>query len=171
MKGFTLIELLIVLAVAALVAGFALPSLGALVADARRAATVNALVASLNLARHASITGAQAVSVCASRDGVHCGKDWNDGWMTFVAPRGWRVQHPVAEQHLLEHAPAPRAPLAVASNRDRYTFRPHRLRATNGTVVVCDRTARIPARAIVIAPSGRIRTTGVVPPWAAEVCP
>lgn len=167
MRGHTLIETLIVIAVIALLLGVALPSFSALVADHRRAATVNGLVTALHHARVASLTRARPASVCPDA-GDRCGDDWANGWLVFVEPRGWRAGQKVPEPSVLYRFGAVHGSFTLASNRAAYRFRPFRARSTNGTLLVCP--AGRPGRAVIIAPSGRIRTTTEMPRWAPEAC-
>lgn len=167
MRGHTLIETLIVIAVIGVLLGVALPSFSALVADHRRAATVNGLVTALHHARHASLTRARPTRVCPD-GGDRCGKEWADGWFVFVEPPGWRSGRPVPESAVLYRFDAVHGSLQVASNRPAYRFRPFRSRSTNGTLLVC--AAGHPGRAVVIAPSGRVRTTAEMPRWAPAAC-
>lgn len=167
MRGYTLIETLIVIAVIGILVGIALPSFSALVADTRRAATVNGLVTALHHARHASVTRARPTRVCPE-GGDRCGDDWADGWLVFVEPPGWRTGQPVPEPSVLYRFGAVHGTLTLASNRAAYRFRPFRARSTNGTLLVCP--AGRPGRAVVIAPSGRVRTTAEMPHWAPDSC-
>lgn len=142
-------ETLVVAAVAMVLALLAWPSFAALVADHRRVVTVNALVASLQHARHAAAMRNRVVSVCPSVAGIQCGDDWRLGWVAFTEPAGWRHGDDIPAAAIL-HRGDSAAGVSIHANRTRFRFRPHG-RSTNGTLVVC------PARAIVVAPSGRVR--------------
>jgi type IV fimbrial biogenesis protein FimT len=166
MKGFTVLEAMIVLAIAAIVALAAWPSFAALLAEHRRIVAVNALVGTLQHARHAAVSRARAVSVCAA--GPHparCGDDWGRGWLAFIEPRGWRVQQPVPAAAVV-HRAAVGTGIAIASNRGRYRFRPHG-RATNGTFVLCSADRDADARLVVVSATGRVRNAAA----ARDRCP
>jgi type IV fimbrial biogenesis protein FimT len=149
MNGFTVLEALVVAIVAMVLALVAWPSFAALLADHRRIVTVNALVASLQHARHAAVMQNRVVNVCPSVAGKECGDDWRAGWVAFLAPAGWRPGDGIPGGATL-HRGDPAPGVAVDANRTLFRFRPHG-RSTNGTIVVC------PLRTIVVAPSGRVR--------------
>lgn len=151
-QGFTLLEALIVMAVMAILLGVAVPALTDMLAEARRISAVNAIVATMNRARHAAVTERRRVTVCPSADGTLCDSDWSDGWIL------WVQSEPVRHRQQ-----ALRGAIRVAANRSRFRFNPHGLRATNGTLVVC---ASGRASAVVISHTGRVRTTREVPDWA-----
>lgn len=84
-RGFTLGELLTTMGIAAIAMAVALPGIRNGLGDQRRAAAVNELVATLQLARSAAATRNQPVTVCPSADGLSCsGDDWAGGWIAFV---------------------------------------------------------------------------------------
>lgn len=151
-QGITLLEALIAIAVMAIVLGVAVPSLADMLAEARRISTVNAIVATMNRARHAAVTERRRVTVCPSADGDLCDHDWSDGWIL------WVQAEPVRHRQQ-----APRGAVQVSANRSRFRFNPHGLRATNGTLVVC---ASGRGSAVVISHTGRVRTTRRLPDWA-----
>lgn len=153
MNGFTVLELLVVAVVAVILTLIAWPGFATLLADHRRIVTVNALVASLQHARHAAVMQNRAVTVCPSAAGARCDDDWHVGWVAFLEPQGWRTGDDIPASRVL-HRGDPAAGVSIHSNRARFRFRPHG-RSTNGTALVCSgRTAR----AVVIAPSGRVRS-------------
>jgi len=169
-KGMTLVELLTTLAVAMLLLGVALPSFKHLVAEHRRVSTVNDLVSAATLARHTAITHRRTVLLCASHDGEYCSDDWHAGWMVFLEPRGWQVADAVAESDLIHHHPPPHHSIMLIGNRDRFRFRPDRRRSTNGTWVVCRRDRGAKGSAVVVAPTGRVRSTRDTPAWSDAAC-
>jgi len=84
-RGFTLGEILTTMAIAAIVMAAALPGIRNGLGDQRRAAAVNELVATLQLARSTAITRNLPVSICPSEDGAHCADvGWDRGWIAFV---------------------------------------------------------------------------------------
>ena len=166
MKGFTVMEVLVVLAVAGILALIAWPSFASLLAEHRRIVAVNALVSTLQHARHAAITRARPVSVCAGDpDPLRCGDDWGRGWFAFIEPVGWRPQHGVPGANVV-HRGRVGAAVRIGANRDRFRFRPHG-RSTNGTFVFCTRDPDAAARLVVVSTTGRVRNQAA---WRAR-CP
>lgn len=82
--GITLIELLVTVAVLAVLLGIVLPSWQSMFRANRLTESVNALVASLQLARHEAIRSGQRVTLCASKDGATCSSEgYEHGWIVF----------------------------------------------------------------------------------------
>lgn len=157
-RGHSLYELLVTLAIAALVLTLGLPSFGTLLADKRLRAETDALFHALHLARKASIVRRREVTLCPSRDGASCdgGTDWSAGWILFVnADRDGPPQVDAGEPVLARRQVDER--VRIDANRRAFTLRATHLRATNGTLVVCDRAGRAEARAVVVSYTGRPR--------------
>jgi len=92
-RGVTLIELMITLVVMMIVLMIAAPPFGALLARNKLSATVNDLIATLNLARSTAVMGTVPVTICADNGSGACGTedDWAKGALVFrdaiVAPQ------------------------------------------------------------------------------------
>lgn len=157
-RGFSLLELLLTIAIAALILGLGIPSFGKVAARARQAVAVDALFHAVHLARKESIMRRREVSLCPTVDGRRCapGRDWSSGFLLFEnRDRDEPPQVDDGEPVLHRHVPP--ASVQVVANRRGFTLRATVRRATNGTIVVCDRAARIPAKAVVISYTGRPR--------------
>lgn len=168
-RGFSLYELLVTLSIAALLLIVGLPSMASLIARHRQHVEINALFHAVHLARKESITRRRVVSLCPSADGERCGRDWSAGWIMFV---NTDRDSPPAVDHgeavLTRHGVG--ATLRLSANRQAFTLRATRLRATNGTIVVCDRADRIPPKALVISYTGRPRVALATPRGEPYVC-
>lgn len=157
-RGYSLYELAMTLALAALVLTVGLPSFGSLAADKRLRAETDALFHAVHLARKASIVRRRVVSLCPSVDGISCsqGYDWSTGWIVFAnvdrdEPPQVDAGEPVLRRHTVDER------VQIAANRRGFTLRSTHLRATNGTLVVCDRSGRAETRALVVSYTGRPR--------------
>ena len=156
--GYSLYELIMTLGLLSIVLGLGLPSLAGLVADNALRAETDALFHAMHLARQESVIRRRVVTLCASVDGESCDPDnrWSDGWILFVNERRLgsdlrSAGEPLLRQHTVGDA------AVIMSNRKAFSFRATELRATNGTLVVCDRADRIAPRAVVVSYTGRPR--------------
>ena len=159
-QGFSLYELIMTMALVALVLTLGIPSFGGILANHRLKVEVNALFHAVHLARKSSIVRRRAVSICPSSNGIDCepGFDWSEGWMMFVnTDRDSPAIRDDDEAILSRHPVDQNA--RIMSNRKSYTLRSIELRATNGTLIFCDRNGRAAARALVISYTGRPRVT------------
>ena len=68
---------------------------------------------------------------------------------------------PLLQAHIVDDS------VMITANRSTFTLRATQKRATNGTLVICDRAARVTPRALVVSYTGRPRvaleTTGGEP--------
>jgi type IV fimbrial biogenesis protein FimT len=157
-SGFTLYELIMTLALVAVIVTLGLPSFGSIVASSRIRAETNALFEAVHLARKDSIVRRRAVSICPSLDGLNCDphNEWSTGWIRFVNtdrddPPVRDPEEPVLRYHRTEPG------TVIVANRRGFTLRSTELRATNGTLIVCDGRARAEGRAIIVSYTGRPR--------------
>ncbi len=151
-------ELLLTLTLVAIVVGFAIPSFARTIANGRLRTEVNALFDAVHLARKESVMRRSVVSICPSFDGMSCmpGRDWSGGWIMFNNKD--RDEPPAldpGEPVLQIHRAGPN--VRITANRSGFTLRATELRATNGTIVVCDLASRVTPRALVISYTGRPR--------------
>jgi len=87
-RGLTLIELLVTLAVVAILAMVAVPSMQSHLAARSTAGGADQLMQALRLARSESIKRLTTVTLCSTPDphaaSPDCGGDWASGWLVFV---------------------------------------------------------------------------------------
>jgi type IV fimbrial biogenesis protein FimT len=84
-RGFTLVELLMVLCVAGILLGFAVPSFSRLMSSSKLTTASNALLSSMYLARSEAIKRNGRVALCKTVDGSTCTASggWEQGWIVF----------------------------------------------------------------------------------------
>jgi type IV fimbrial biogenesis protein FimT len=169
--GYSLFELLMTIAVAALILTLGVPSFGALKARSAQRVELDALFHAVHLARKASIMRKQVVSLCPTRDGQSCspGRDWSGGFLVFE--NGDRDEPPELDDgEILLHRHLAGRSVEITANRRGFTLRATFLRATNGTLVVCDRAGRVAPRALVVSYTGRPRVADRTPRGEAYSC-
>jgi type IV fimbrial biogenesis protein FimT len=86
--GFSIIELMVVVALAGVLLGLAVPSFRGLIERNRAAGEMNSLVGDLQFARSEAIKRGLPVSVCPSSDSSTClgAGTWHSGWIVFTDP-------------------------------------------------------------------------------------
>lgn len=154
--GYSLYELIMTLAVFATVLTLGLSSFGAIVANHRLRAEVENLFHAIHHARKESIVRRRVVTLCFTDDGETCGLDWSSGWMMFVnIDRDWPAKREADEPVIkwIQTWPENR----IVANRRSFSLRSVDLRATNGTLIFCDRAGRARPRALVVSYTGRPR--------------
>ncbi len=169
--GYSLLELMMTIAVAAVILTLGLPSFSALKARNAQRVEINALFHAVHLARKGSIMRKQVVSLCPTADGTACnpGRDWSGGFLVFEnSDRDSPPELDDGEIVLYRHL-AGRS-VKITANRRGFTLRATFLRATNGTLVVCDRAGRVPPKALVISYTGRPRVAERTPGGAPYSC-
>ncbi len=157
-NGYSLYELIMTLGLIGLILTLGLPSFGNIVANQRLRTEVDAVFHAIHLARKESIVRRRVVSICPTVDRQVCtaGTDWSVGWMTFVnIDRDWPATRDPDEPilHQFDVDPATR----ILANRRSFSLRSTDLRATNGTLIFCDRAGRAKPRALVVSYTGRPR--------------
>lgn len=157
-RGYTLYELLVTMLIVAMVLAFGVPSFAALMARQQQRIEIDALFHAIHLARKESLMRRKVVSLCPSMDGKTCrpGDDWSRGWIMFEnSDRDSPPRIDDGEALLQHHAVAEN--VTIRANRHGFTLRSVYLRATNGTLVVCDRLERVAPKALVVSYTGRPR--------------
>lgn len=169
--AYSLFELLATLSLVGIILGLGLPSFGRIVAEHRVRTEVEALFHAIYRARKESITRRRVVTLCPSSDGETCagGKDWSAGWLMFVN-RDRQLEHERSEDELLLLFHEPLPSVSIVANRSAFSLRSVDLRATNGTLRICDRTARAVPRALIVSYTGRPRVKRGSTAEAAVAC-
>lgn len=138
-RGFTLMEVLMVIAIAAIMATFAVPAMGDLVRNARVRGAGQELRAALVRGRSEAINRNTQVRV------VPVDADWRNGWI-MQTTGGTAIEDASAPLRSVITTPAPAATVVFGIDG--------RVRAGAQTIVVSDAAANIPARCITLKASG-----------------
>lgn len=159
-RGFTLAEALVTLAIVAVLAGIAIPSVADGIRNTRLKTQVNDLVLALQLARSEAVKQGTPVTLCKSADRASCGRgiDWEAGWIVFADADRDRVVD-AGEAILRQHGALPEGySLRGNSNvASAISFDATGVTANSGTLVLCQQRQPQRARAVVVNLAGRIR--------------
>lgn len=84
-RGFTLVELLVTMAIAAVLAMVAVPSMAAMYRSIKLSSATNVFVSGLHLARSEAIKRNGRVVLCKSNNRETCAMEggWEQGWIVF----------------------------------------------------------------------------------------
>jgi type IV fimbrial biogenesis protein FimT len=151
-RGHTLPELLVMLGIAAVIAGAAVPVFSRLLLESRMRAALTTATHAVNLARQFSATRSETIRLCGSADERHCSGDgdWSQGFLLADDAERFRQSLPL---------PADNGAPRVRSNRAILSFEAGSGFATPATLTVCDRRGSGAARAVIVSRSGRPRTS------------
>lgn len=84
-QGFSLAEMTATLAIAAITASMAVPTMRSIATNGQRASDTNELIATFHAARSAAITNNVQVTICPSSDAEQCEQTpWQEGWIYFI---------------------------------------------------------------------------------------
>lgn len=157
-RGLTLIELLITLAVAAVLAGLAVPSYAALMQRLASETAARQLFSALSLARAHALSTRQAVVVCPGRG--HCSGEaqWEAGYVVGIdANRNDRLEP--GERVIWQGEAQPRVTIRSNTGRPQLRYLPTgRASGSNATFRICPRLPVSAAtRVLVVNNAGRVR--------------
>ncbi|HET6432141.1 GspH/FimT family pseudopilin [Dyella sp.] len=166
--GVTLIEQIMALAVVAIVASIAAPSLGGLMARSRLQSMQTDFIAGLNHARLTAVTRGVTTVFCPTDDGQQCNGSnvWSGGWLVGEdrdadgQPDGRPLY---AGSSMAKH-------VVVRSGTGRYRVRFHAdgtAPGSNLTITLCSPDNRQPPLNVVVSNAGRIRGAPASGPQAA----
>jgi type IV fimbrial biogenesis protein FimT len=172
--GFTLIELMIVIAVASILAGSAIPSMKSMLRSVRLSSATNDIMGALTLTRSEAIIHHGRAVMCKSQDGASCAPSggWEQGWIIFHDADGDGIRDASEPIVTRQQALGPGVKVTGNQNVSRYISYSAsgvtRLQGGGfqaGTLVVCNQSANpAEAREIVLSSSGRPRVQKVVVP-------
>lgn len=160
-RGVTLIELLTSVCIAGILAAAGAPALGSMLARSHTQAAANGLEASLLHAREAAIEARVNILVCPSADHRTCApNDWQGGWLVARDADGDRKPDRGVTPLAAFDALPKNLRVIASSGRPLIVFRPDGSAAgSNAQLTVCDSGETRRGTAVIIANSGRVRTT------------
>jgi type IV fimbrial biogenesis protein FimT len=159
-RGLTLLELLIIIAVASLLMGWAVPGLQAMNARQEVAAEAHRLRVALSLGRNTAITRRTPVIVCPSPDRQRCNtEDWSAPLAIVLGPLSDNDFAPGALLRVLEGGRG----VSVSYRQDDKPVRFTQLGRSsghNGTFRLCGRHGQ--GAELVLSNFGRVRTGAAI---------
>ena len=167
--GFSLVEAFIVLALIALLSGFAVPAWQTQIIAKEVDTASGQLFRDLLLARVESIRRGVPVVLCPSRDGEICHPDgdWGNGWIGFEDHDG-NQSHDRTESILFVGLALPRVNINWRSP-NRLRFMPQGEAWPNGHFRVCG-NKHSKKRAVIVYRTGRARLASKSPSGAPVLC-
>ncbi len=159
-RGLTLIEVLAAVAIAAILAGLAVPGLKSFLARRAADAAVTTLVSDLRLARAEAIRRGLPVTLCSSANGKSCGAagaSWHLGWIIFDDHDG---NHAVGgNDQVLRVQQAQGSLQSIASSADSITFRANGFATGSaaGLTITADATVNGGQRTLCVSRVGKAR--------------
>ena len=160
LRGFTLIELLIVLAVVALLASIAVPTVWGAVEAVRATDARSSLVLGIVGATNRALITSKHAVLCPSADGATCskGSDWSAGWIAFTDDNDDR-EHAAGEFMIQRQGRlAGKVRLTSTVGRTRLVFQANGGNAgSNVTFTLCDGRGPAKAQTLVLSNQSRLR--------------
>ena len=155
-SGFTLLELMITLAVAAVLAGIAIPSFKSSISSNRLTTNTNELVTALNLARSEAIKRGKRVVVRRTNT------DWKDGWRVFIDENNNDAynttgSNPDTELRVYSGFSSAFTLTGNTNFVDFVRYMPSGQSNADGIFVICDSGAISGAKMIIVNPVGRVQ--------------
>jgi type IV fimbrial biogenesis protein FimT len=171
--GWTLIELLIALAIVAILGGFAVSSVSALIQAGRSSAAHTDLLATLTTARSAAAVRETDVRVCPSADGRTCADSyhWEQGWIVYVDANNNNSKDDT--DVVIGSYPKAGDGVRVITSTGRRTIEFQSSGGnggSNATFTICDRRGPAKAQAFAMSNTGGLRAVAPSATAVTEAC-
>lgn len=176
-RAFSLHEALMTLAVVGTLTIIAVPSFQQIVSGQRMTGAVNTLVTALSLARSEAIKRNENVVLCPSADERNCQNldasetAWENGYLLYVDRN--ENDSPDADETVLRiFGPSKDLRIRSTSGRNHVTYRSNGMASgTNLSFTFCTTNNTSLPRTVIVANSGRVRTSSKRADGSLIVCP
>ena len=158
--ALTLVELISTLAVVCILLAVGVPSVRTLSASSSVTTAVNSMTLHLHLARSEAVMRGVPVVLCPSTDGQSCldSFEWQQGFILFVDEN--RNRSPDGSDTVLRFQQPDRHRVRILTSvgRKRLIYQPSGMSpGSTATITICDLTATVNPKAIILSNPGRPR--------------
>lgn len=169
----TVIELMVVIAIAAILIGLAIPSMKNVLDNQKLASVNNDLITALAIARSEAVRQKKHVTICSSSNGSTCKTgatgiaDWTEGWIVFANTSSGNLSRDTANEPLLSVFTAPKgiSSITLSTSAGSPTLLSYRPNGTIGNIAsnqqklftVCDNRGADNARSTLINRAGKAK--------------
>ena len=164
--ALTLVELVSTLTVGSILLAIGVPSVLTLTASSSLTTAANNMTLHLHLARSEAVKRGVPVILCPSTDGLNCQDsfEWQQGFILFADENRNRMPDESDPILRFQQPNRHRVSILTSVGRKRLTYRPDgRSPGSTATITLCDLSATIDPKAIILSNSGRPRLSTTRP--------
>ncbi len=171
--ALTLVELISTLATVCILLAIGIPSALTLSASSSTTTAVNSMALHLHLARSEAVKRGVPVVLCPSTDGQSClnSFEWQQGFILFVDDN--RNRSPDGSETVLRFQQPNRHRVRILTSvgRKRLIYQPSGMSpGSTATITICDLTATVDPKALIVSNSGRPRLSTTRPDGSPLQC-
>ena len=156
-SAFSLLELMVVISITLIIITFAAPSFGSLISRSQIDSKANTVFDIFQLARSTAISQGKFITLCPSKDGQQCDKQWQLGLMAFIDNNHDREFS--GKDEIITFLPSTSS-ATLHGNQPYFTYSPlGALKGRMGSIVSCPSREKLSTSVrLLVSQMGRIRT-------------